>query len=553
MTKLPTSTLRRLVIALMLAAVVWCGIRNFYVPPEYSRAFRNVPDGVENTLAMKNFMDGHGFTIRLNGVDRPARYQPWFSFMFVAPALLFAGGNVLCAWYGCFAAGVVALLAAFFIGRKLGGGACGVLLAAVLAVFADFARYASVPMTEVPCTMLLMLAALAFLKLCESRETRVADCLLFGVCCAFAGALRSTSLVLAALVIVPLWRRRSERKTCWAALAAAALPVLAVAAANAICNRAVFGEFFRSGYHYWEPRNYDCLDMTFNWRYVGRNLRGHASMLNLWFLLLPAAATAFCWFFLRRRDREKARLLGYFAVFVAAVAAVTAAVYLPYYFPYQDRFFVPVRTLALLCGTAAAALLAESFFRRRGDAALGVTALAVALFPWPDPHREELEHDALRSAKIELLMKMGDTLPDNAVLLTLFPQGPAEYFFVGRTERRIVPLYRCYEYAEMVTAKRKIPAPPGGFGKMTERDASDYLASHGGVRPYPFVYSEAPEELDKLVRSGVPVYVSDYSLLIHGPVPELEGALRRLFEKYRLVPVGNTANFTFYRLTPRRP
>ena len=551
MTKLPKTTSRRLVIALVLAIVVWCGIRNFYVPPEYSRAFRSVPDGTEHTLAMKNLMDGYGFTIRLNGVDHPSRYQPWFSLMFVAPALLFAGGNVLCAWYGCFAAGIVALLAAFFLGRKLGGGACGVLLAAVLAVFADFARYTNVPMTEVPYTMLLIFAALAYLKLCESRETRVTDYLLFGVCCAFAGALRSTALVLTALVLVPLWRRRPERKTLWAALAAAALPALAVAAANAIYCQTVFGNFLRSGYQYWEPQNYDHVDATFNWRYIGRNLQGNATTFNLLFLLLPAAATALCWFFLRRRDRQKARLLECFALFVAAVAAVTAAVYLPYYFPYQDRFFVPVRSLMMLCGAAAAALLASSFLRRGGDAALCVTALAVAVFPWPDPHRKELEHDALRSAKIELLTKMSDMLPENAVLLTIFQQGQAEYFFVGRTERKIIPLYRCYEYAEMVTAKRKIPAPPGGYRDLGEKDTLDYLASHGGVRPYPLVCSEAPEEIDKLVRSGVPVYVSEYSLLIHGPVPELEATIRNIAKKYRLVPAGNTANFTFYRLMPR--
>ncbi len=94
MFKLPTP--RRILIGLALLLVLCVGVRNFYLPSELSRSFSHVPDGVENTLAMKNLMEGHGFTIRLNGVYYPSRYQPWFSLLFVAPALSFAGGNVLC-------------------------------------------------------------------------------------------------------------------------------------------------------------------------------------------------------------------------------------------------------------------------------------------------------------------------------------------------------------------------------------------------------------------------------------------------------------------------
>lgn len=536
-------TTRRVLIALALAAALGCGIRNFYVSPEYSRAFSHVPDSVENTLAMKNLMDGHGFTLRLNGVDHPSRYQPWFSLLFVYPALVFAGGNVLCAWCGVFAAGALALFAAFLVGRKIGGGACGVLLAAVLGVFADFARYANVPMTEVPYAMLLLFAAAAWLNIRLGEKPRVADHLLFGVLCALAGALRSTALVLPILVVLPLWKRRPGWKTAAAVLAAAWLPALAVAAANAIYNRLVFGEFFRSGYHFWDPVNYDYPEMTFGWRFFVGNLQGYANVCNLLFLLLPAVVTAVGWIVLRRRDREAARKLGAFALFVAAVTAVTMAVYLPY-FSYQERFFVPVRALAMLCAAAAAALTAADFLRRKSEAVLIAVALAVALAPWGDPCAEQLKHDSLRSAKIDLLIRMRETLPENAVLLTVFQQGAAEYFFVGRSGRRIIPFFRCYEYAQMVTAKRRMAPPPGGFGNMELSEANRYLAEHGGARPYPTVYSEAPEEVDRLIRSGVPVYVSGYTLLIHRPA-------RELGKRYDLVPAGGSEVFKVFRLTPR--
>ena len=149
-----------------------------------------------------------------------------------------------------------------------------------------------------------------------------------------------------------------------------------------------------------------------------------------------------------------------------------------------------------------------------------------------------------RSAGIQLLRKMHDTLPENAVLLTIFPQGAAEYFFVGNSGRKIIPFFRCYEYAQMVTAKRKLPAPPGGFEHMELAEANTYVAGHGGARPYPLVYSEAPEKVDEMIRSGVPVYISEYTLLIHRPARELS-------QKYTLVPAGKSEVFAFFRLTPR--
>ena len=535
-------TARKILIALALTLVIINGMRVFYVPSGYSRVFSHVPDSVENTLAMKGLLEGRGYTLRLNGVDHPPRYQPWFSLLFVAPALVFAKGNVLCAWYGCFAAGIVALLAAFLLGRKLGGSACGMMLAAALGVSADFARYANVAMTEVPCTMLLVFAALAWLKLCERKETRVRDHLVFGALCALAGALRSTSLVLPVLVLPPLWKRRPKPKTTLAALAAAWLPAMAVAAANAVYNKLVFGGFFRSGYHFWDPLHYDYFNMTFNGRYLIGNLRGYANNYDLLSLLLPALAAVGCWYFLRRRDREKAREWVCFAVFVAAVAAVTVGVYLPY-FSFQERFFVPVRALVMLGSVSAAAMLAATFMRRRGEAVISLAALAVAFAPWPDPYAEQLEHDELRSAKIALLKTMHETLPENAVLLTIFQQGAAEYFFVGDTKRRIVPFFRCYEYAQMVTAKHRMPPPPGGFRDMEMSAANRHIAAHGGEWAYPLVYDEAPAEIDGLIRSGVPVYVSDYTLLIHRPARELR-------RRYDLVPAGRSGIFAFYRLMP---
>ena len=229
------------------------------------------------------------------------------------------------------------------------------------------------------------------------------------------------------------------------------------------------------------------------------------------------------------------------AVFVAAAAGVTVALYLPY-FSFQERFFVPVRTLATLCGAAAAGVLIRAHLRRGGEALLGAAALAAAFAPWPSPYAEQLEHDELRSAKIALLEKMREELPENAVLLTVFQQGAAEYFFVGESARRIVPFFRCYEYAQMVTAKRRIPAPPGGFrGGRNEHEERRYLAEHGGVRPYPAVFAEDPELVDGLVASGVPVYVSGYTLLVHRPARELAA-------RYRLAEAGAWGAFRVYRL-----
>ena len=537
-------TPRMILIGALLGVVLCVGARNYYLPPELSRSFSHVPDGVENTLAMKNLMDGRGFTIRLNGVYYPSRYQPWFSLLFVAPALYFADGNVLCSYYGCFAAGVVALFAAFLVGRKIGGGMCGILLAAVLCVLPGFSRYANVPMTEVPYTMLLLFAAAAWLKMCGRREARIGDCLVFGICCALSGALRSTALVLPAIALLPLLRRRPERKTLVVELAALWLPAAVVAAANLIYNKAVFGGFFRSGYHFWEPFCYDYFENTFAWRFLIANLKSYANTANICFILIPALVTLSCLAILRKPKRAGFDELAAFAVFSAALTVITFAVYLPYFSYQEERFFVPVQTLTTLCGAAAAAKTVLSAIRRGGEAVIGAAALAVMFVPWPSPYAKQLEHDDLRSAKIALLDRMHDELPENAVLLTIFQQGAAEYFFVGRSGRRIIPFYRCYEYAQTVTAAHRLPAPPGGFRSAENGlEFLHYFAGHGGVLPYPLVYSEAPEEVDKLVSSGVPVYISDYTLFIHRDA-------RRIARRYRLADVGIPGFLHVYRLLP---
>lgn len=534
---------RRVVVVLLLLLIAGHGAYFFYLSPELSRAFSHVPDGVEYTLAMQNLLDGHGYTLHLNGVDYPSRYQPWFSLLFVAPALLFAGGNVLCAWFGCFASGVVAIFAAFELGRRLGGVWCGLLLASVLGVFADFARFANVVMTEVPYTMLVIFAAVRWLKLCGRTETRTSDYLLFGLWCALAGALRSTALVLSGIVLLPLVKRRPRPAAAAKSLAAAWLPSLAVAAANLVYNKLVFGEFLRSGYHFWEPLPYDYPELTFGWKILVGNLSAYATRLNLWYLLIPALV--FVSFRLWGRPApEAAKKLDAYALFVAAVAGITAAVYLPY-FSVQERFFLPVRTLLMFGAAAAAAVAVASNFRKAAPAALGVASLLLSFAPWPDPGAEQQPHDRLRSAKIATLCRISETLPENAVLLTVFQQGAAEYFFAGRSARRIIPMYRCYEYAQMVTAPRRVPPPPGGFSAIEDQNSRRYIADHGGARPYPLVFSEAPERIDALISSGTPVYVTSYTPMVS------TYAYRVLSKRYRGVPAPRgDAPFAVFRLLP---
>ena len=535
--------LRFAAVAALLAAILAGAAFRFYQPPESARALSHVPDGVECTLAMQNLLDGHGFTLRLNGADYPSRYQPWFSLVWVAPAIRFADGNVLWAWTGCFAAALAAVAAAFETGRRIGGAACGLLLAAVLGAFADFARFANVVMTEVPCTLLMICAAARWVRLCREEKIRIGGYLLFGLWCAAAGSLRSTALVLAGLALLPLVKHRPDRRTAAAALAAAWLPATAVAAANAIYNKIVFGEFLRSGYHFWDPYFYDTLTTTFHRRYLAANLCDYASQLNLLFLLLPALFLAAALPLLRRRDPAAAQNLMAYAVFAAAAAGVTAAVYLPY-FSCHERFFLPVRVLLLLGAAAAAAILTRICCRRTAPVLLAAAACAITFAPWPDPYLLQRSHDRLRSSKIGLLCALREMLPEDAVLITIFPQGSAEYFFAGRGGRRIIPFFRCYEYAQMVTAPRRIAVPAEGLPPPPAEETLHYLEKHGGVRPYPLVFEENPEAVDRMIRAGRPVFVTDYTLRIHPPA-------RVLLRRYRPQKVWEIDSVAVYRLMPR--
>lgn len=533
----------RIVVMVLLVLIVVNGARHFYLSPEYSRTFSHVPDGVEYTLAMQNLLDGHGFTIRVNGVDYPSRYQPWFSLLFVAPALLFFEGNVLCAFFGCLAAGIIALPAAFELGRRLSGPGCGLLLAAILSCFGDFARFTNVVMTEVPYTLLLIVAAILWLRLDRRQELRTGDCLAFGFVCALAGSLRSTALPAAALVVLPLLRQRPKPSRWAAALAAAGLPAAAVVVANGAYNWLVFGSPFRSGYHFWEPLPYDYMGMVFSWKNFTSNLSEYASSLNLWFAAIPALIIAIVWPLLRRYDREAARRLGSYAIFTAAITVLTTALYLPY-FSCHERFFLPVRVLLLFGGAAAATLAVQRCWRRAGNLIAAAAALLIAFAPWPDPYAAQLPHDRLRSAKIGLLSRMREQLPDNAVLLTVFQQGAAEYFFTGRSSRRLIPVSRCYEYAQMVTAPQKIAAPPAGFDSYQDQKHRQYLAEHGGTFPYPLVFSENPAAVDEIIASGRPVYVSGYTLNVNPPS-------RIVLQRYLPLPVSEINGFPVFQLKLR--
>ena len=478
------------------------------------------PDSVEYASAGRNLVDHGRCEITLAGHGFPSRYPPWFSTLVAAPAYLVFGrepGNPV---YAVLAFALFGLLAAFWVGRRLGGTWGGVASATGLALLPTFALYARQILADVPSTTLALVAAGSYLRLRE-REAGQAWYWLSGAAAALATGFRPLGgfLVLPAVMAILMTRPAHRGRRLIALL----LPVVVVIVGNAVFNARTFGSPLRTGYSFWCSVPYDYTALTFSGSYVLQNLR---SMWTTGLPILVVAAVAIG--LLRGKtggpDAAPIQLrLRYLAEF-ALYSFVPLLGFHFFYFFSADRFFLPILAVALV---AAGGALGSWIPRRWERLALLIPLLLVICGAYarltkpPDaPFRR------LGVERIRRLTPVGST-----ILTGLDPVYTA--FILGADDsREIIPLSRDVEYASKLITPRRIPAPdPPPRGPFDHRCAG--LVKAGAHEAVEIVVAERPALIAERLQAGRAVFL-DATFVQPGDV----AAIRALQASFTLEKVG---------------
>jgi hypothetical protein len=509
------------------------------------------PDEVEYALGAHRLAAEGRYEIVIQGERLPPRYPPWFSTLFIAPAYLLLGSDPGVVIVPVTLLSFAGVLLACAIGWRVSGawgGALAGLGVALLPIYWYWGRHV---MTDVPCTTLLLGAALIYVRRGDTLDLR--SCLGAGLLIGLAALLRPPS---AACVLPFLWQLRGSRSgdsqsgssaasalkdECAAlpvrrraALAAAILaPAGIAAAATMFYNARTFGSPFRSGYHYWCAVPYDYRPLTFSLRYLPDNLRVLEQGELGW--LVPALAlVVIVRMLLRAIGRIPLERLGAemrLAQFLFFGTGPLVLFHLVYFFP-EARLQLPaIVLLAILIGAAAGRLVRLP----QASVLIALPAVALGVFYWRArlsemPPVRRLLADEIRA----------DTPPGSLIITTTDPvyleyminrgTSPetidASRFWDDASHRRVLPLSRSIEYADKLLTPERIPHPDPPPAHWTDHRCAG-LAAAGAREAVPWVALEQLDRLTDLVNAGVPVYLETATL-----APVDESAVDLLRERF---------------------
>lgn len=518
----PTSRRRALRAALSaaLALVLIWSLAFLYRSPYSASSLETVPDSVEYAVAAWRLATLGGLNIAINGRAYPSRYPPGFSLL-LAPAYTLAPGSLGIGILVVLGFALVGVGAAIAIGRRAGGLWGGVGAALALLLFKQYRDMSRLVMTDVPAAACGLAGCAIYLRL--RRRSHALDELCAGLLSALALALR----VDMAAVALPFVLLMAQRRRWWG-VARVVAPMLAVLAATAMYNQAVFGDWRRNGYHYWTAVPYDYPWLVWSPRYIHANLN---SLLAKQALLALAIGGVGVWVLRRTRPNLLRRTLLYLCL-----AAGPGSVAHLFYFSTGLRFYLlPLSIWTLLGGAGLAALLPARIRSRSWTVSL---LLALALPAWAPVHK--LFH--ILPARRVVADRLARSTPADAVIVTGLDPVYFTALVRGGSARTDVPTSRDVEYASKVVTLRRIahpvPAPMLGHPRspgMFRGGARDVIA---------WTAEGHPRNLLAYALSGRPIYL-DLSFAGPGwPTP----ALRQLF---RFQPVAGAPGLM--RLLPRPP
>jgi hypothetical protein len=502
-----------LLVAVMAAITI-------YRSPWFASTLDVYPDSQEMVIGAQRLVLLGSYSIEIEGVTYPPRYPPWFSVLILAPFYAMAPHELGIGIIPVQIIALAAVMGAYALAARISGEWGGALAALLLLFTGDFLYHAKVILTDVPAAASLLALTLVLPRLRRGDE-KLRWCWLAGVLAAVAGALRVLAFasVLPLIAYVLLSQRRMGPR-----LLAITLPSTLIILLTALYNHHTFGDWRRTGYHFWTPIPYDVPGMTFSAGFLWENVRGLA---GLWAVFLAGAIGAVAiWLWARGAARPDApppneRAHEQIAAITAMLllAAVPISLVHLFYFYEQTRFHLPAATLLCVIGGAGIALLVPEMIRRyRVLLTLGLVVAAahghvqLQQFVIPPLRRIAAEH-------------MANTEP-NAVIVTAIDPVYLEPLVLRNSQRRIIPYSREVEYASKLVAPEKIgrldPPPTSPF-----EHRHPALLAAGAREVVAVTAAENPEVIVELKRQGVPVYL-DMSML-----PPTSESARRVAAQFR--------------------
>ncbi|MEI6515969.1 MAG: hypothetical protein WCO77_08325 [bacterium] len=447
------------------------------------------PDSVEYSAGALSLATKGTYEITIQDQAYPPRYPPWFSLIFLTPAYCITGTEPGNAVFPILLFSLLGVLAAWRIGYTFSGPWGAFCAAAGLLLVPSFRIYSREIMSDIPCTALVLLLALIYLRL-RSEPARSAS--LFwaaGLLTALCAAIRPTSLGVAIPFVILALRPVSFPK-----LIAAVSPLLVIGSLTLWYNQSTFGSF-RNGYQYWCPVPCDYINLTFSLAYIRHNV---PVMLSSG-ILLWGSLIVLLWLFFRNRTTDPVagpRPSRAMAEFTVATGVPLLAFHAIYFFP-EERFYLPL--LALL-GTWAGALLGHCFARIPVSRVIGAQIVILAMAGLV--RQLNAEPPPFRRMGIEAIRQK---TPANAVIISALDPVYLD-IMLGASGRKFIPLSRRVEYASKLVAPFRIshPNPPPVFwGDHRSRG----MRAGGAREVIASTASESPSEIAQWLQQGVPVFL----------------------------------------------
>jgi len=459
-----------------------------------------VPDSVEYALAGHRFATACEYKILVGGQWLPPRYPPWFSVLVIAPAYLIIGlepGNAI---YPITIFGIMGLIFAFYLGKKIGGYWGGIFASLILLGLPIYRMWSKYVMTDVPATTLVLCACLLYLHLRTQINANPLIYLLSGFIVAFATSIRpvSISIGLPFLIFFIYSRQLAQR---FQKLIFFIIPIILLIIASLTYNALVFGSPFRSGYHFWSSVPYDYLHLTFSFSYIITN------MILLWKTkIIHFLCMAFVIWLLNRwitsskiNNQAYPSNIKYIEEFTLFGTAPIVLFHLFYFYP-EPRFYLP--TLALVVVIIGSII---GYWFNRFPFLTILTVFIVIVLSQFCTLLEHYKTDHLlnRYAAVKEILR---NTPENAWIISGIEPAYIEYFVAKDSKRRIVPISRNIEYADKLITFKKVdfPNPPPS-------NWSDYrrlrLIKGGAKEAISFVASEQYDNIAKQISSNTKVFL----------------------------------------------
>lgn len=507
---------------LLVVVVALIAFAILHVDSYTASDLRVVPDSVEYAVGAHRLVSEGRYDLVIEGVSYPPRYEPWFSALFLAPAIGLADGDLGAAIYPVTLLAVLGVVLVFLLGSRGVNPWGGVIAVGVLLGAGKYLLLAREVMTDVPATTFVLLAAWAFVCIHESGAGKAWLWLAGGVATALAAALRPLLAWLWLPFIVAVFWSRTERR--WKRLGLVLLPAVVLTLAQVIYREATFGSPWCSGYAFWCPQFLSQRGAVVGAEYF----RGNAlRLLGSGGLGVAFALAAAGWFICRAGSEveQKDAMVPRLWLFATLGVGPTLLVHLFFFYP-SGRFAIPI--LALL-----SALVGRPFSRlfRNMPASPAVMIVVLGLMGLIGWSRTQPEPIPMRRMAADVLR---ESTPEDALILTALDPVYLDPLVLRGTRRRVMPLSRDVEYASKLVSREKlrlkeacrISDPREVWWPVLREAGAQKVVDRVALNNVGFVVDE--------VRGGLPVYLD----LSHVQDPQSIRAVRALSRKLLLRPAG---------------